>query len=211
MRVYGDRILEAVRSFRCIVLILSACPVCAAMLAVLSPAAERRRTRTLRHRARGLCLSLPRPPAAAGQRRRTGADGLYGRRSRAAERPHRGAAARPQFSVELLGAGHQDLERSRLSRGRAGPDRLRQILQAASRAAFRYAGAQHDRAARSSRSSQGRHRGAFARRHARGADRARLSGPGRASGADRADRAGGLPALRAADADREDSWKTRTS
>ena len=52
--------------------------------------------------------------------------------------------------------------------------------------------------------AQGRHRRAFARRHARRAHRARLSRPRRASGADRADRAGGLPALRAADADRKD-------
>ncbi len=39
-----------------------------------------------------------------------GADGLYGCCIGAAERPHRGAAARPQFPVELLGACHQDTD-----------------------------------------------------------------------------------------------------
>ena len=122
----------------------------------------------------------------------------------AAEWPHNRAAARAQFSVELLGARHQDAQRGRFSRRGAGPDRLRQILQAARRAALRHAGAQHHRAARSSQDRQGRDRRAFARRHAGRAHRPRLSGARRPSRADRADRAGRLPPLRAADADRED-------
>ena len=169
--------------------------------------AQRRRiraARTLRHRARRLCLSLPRQPAAACQRRRAAADGLYGRGAGTAERAHGAAAARPQFSLELLGAGHQDAGRSRLPRRGAGPDRLRQILKTARRAAFRHAGAQHHRAARSPADRQGRHRRAFARRHARRSPRPRFSRSYQPSRADRADRARGLPPLRAADADRED-------
>ncbi len=44
------------------------------------------------------------------------------------------------FPASYWGARHQDLERFRLPRGGAGPDRLRQILQTRRRAAFRHAG-----------------------------------------------------------------------
>ena len=98
----------------------------------------------------GFAYPYPVAPAAACERRRAGPDGLYGRRARATERANRGAAARAEYSVELLGAGHQDAKRCRVSRGGAGSDRLRQVVQAAGRPAFRHAGAQHDHAARSS-------------------------------------------------------------
>ncbi len=64
----------------------------------------------------------------------------------------------PQLPVELLGAGDQDADRRRLSRRGAGPDRLRKILQAIVRSAFRYAGPQHRRAARPSAVAAGRGR-----------------------------------------------------
>ena len=69
------------------------------------------------------------------------------------------------------------------------------------RASFRQSRPQHDDAARSSRNRESRHRRAFAGRHARGADRARLPGPPQSSGAGRPDRPGRLPDVCAADAD----------
>ncbi len=154
----------------------------------------------------GFCLSLPRPSAAAGERRRTGADGLYGRRCR---RSRTGApwcccmAGNFPSSywapvIETLSeAGYRVVVPDQIGFGKSSKP-LGDLH-------FDTLARNTDRVARSSADCQGRRGGAFAGRHAGRADRARLSRPDRTSGADRPDRAGGLPALRAADADRKDS------
>ena len=195
------------RSFRCNV---RSC--------LLSPGAgsvrrqPNRRTRALRHRARRLCLSLPRPHAAAGQRRRTGADGLYGV-----------APAQPNGRTVVL------------LHGRNFPSSYwAPVIKTLSDAGYRVVVPDQIGFGKSSKPLADLHFDTLARNtialldhlgvakadivaHSFGgmlgrADRARLSGPDRASGTDRADRAGGLPATcRDADRDADEGKLTATA
>ena len=103
--------------------------------AVLCPhplaGAGRRRWAHLRPGNAGLRLSLSAARLRLRLPRRAADDALHGRRARKAEWRDGGAAARQEFLRRDLGAPDRRSHRGRLSRRRAGSDRLLHVLQAA--------------------------------------------------------------------------------